>query len=217
VQDELLQRARQALALEDGSAEADEIYLGLVRSLSEQYGNNQKEIASALKDMASRIESGQGAPLAFQFKQRTCEMLLRQSIEQRQASRAAKGSEGKLNPTHSSNAAEGAGSLATSSVAGNLHSTQQAAPIDVSDLPADLVEKAKAASETTNPEDSERQFTELISALEVLHDKNEREIAATLQRLSRSLTDEERAFHFKQRTCEVMLKLSMARRRSERR
>jgi hypothetical protein len=222
VQDELLQRARQALALEDGSAEADEIYLGLVRSLSEQYSNNQKEIANALKDMASQIESGQGAPLAFQFKQRTCEMLLRQSIEQRHASRAAQGADGKVDAARGSNGpasgdrSKNAGSSATSSVARNSHPAQPAAPVDISDLPADLVEKAKAAALTTNPEDSELQFTELIGALEKLHDKNERQIAATLQRLSRSLTDETSAFHFKQRTCEVMLKLSMARRRSER-
>jgi hypothetical protein len=216
VQDQLLQRARQALALEESSAEADELYLSLVRSLSEQYGNNQKEIANALKNMASQIESSQGAPLAFQFKQRTCEMLLRHNIEQRHAGRAANSGEVKDDSAGSAGSATTAGS-GDASVPRNSHSAQQPAVVDVSDLPAALVEKAKAAAETSNPEDSELQFTELINALEKLHDKNEREIAATLQRLSRTLTDEDRAFHFKQRTCEVMLKLSMARRRSERR
>ena len=201
MQEELIEKAKHALALEESSPEAEEIYLSLIRSLSEQYGNNQKEIANALKTMASQLESEQGAPQAFQFKQRTCEMLLRHTIEQRHAGQAnytAGNGQTKHRPVQSAYPAE------------------QTAKADISDLPTEIVDKANAAAQTSDPEDSERLFTELIVALENLHNRNEREIAATLQRLSRSLTDENRAFHFKQKTCEVLLKLSMARRRNAR-
>ncbi len=199
VHDELLQRARQALTLEESSGQSDEIYLSVIRDLSDQFSNNQKEIANALKTMASQIETCQGAAQAFQFKQRTCEMLLRHNIEQRHAQRS-------LTKVEIVGGNERRGDIIGS-----------AAKADVSDLPSDIVANANIAAQNIDPEESERQLTALIASLENFHNHNEREIAATLQRLSHNLDDEKLAFNFKQRTCEVMLKLSMARRRNDKR
>lgn len=181
--DELLNWALNTLDAADSTA-ADSVHERIVRTLSEKHAGDQKEIALSLQSLARQIETVRNADSAFQFKQKSCETFLKFNMEQRRAGRSA---------------------------------IQAPAPPEASPpVPSELVERAKAAVSQSDQAVMERLITELIGDLERAHNRNQREIAAVLQRLSRQLeaaSSSEDAFAFKQRTCEIMLKMSMAARR----
>lgn len=62
---------------------------------------------------------------------------------------------------------------------------------------------------------ADKLYEELVSAIEEVRGKNQKEVAAELQRLARAIESEGRvddSMRLKQRTCEVMLRMSMAER-----
>jgi hypothetical protein len=163
---------------------APDLYDQIIRKLSADYNGDQKEIAQALQSLAKRIEQEKGADSAFVFKQRSCEVFLVFNMEMRRSGRSAAAA---ANPT------------ATVS-----------ATVDDS-----LSAKALASVKSTDATDSERLVTEIIEELKSRHSDNQREIAAELQAISKRVEakDAQAAFSFKQKSCEVMLKMSMASRR----
>lgn len=75
-----------------------------------------------------------------------------------------------------------------------------------------------AASEPLN-EQVEVVYNQLVDELEQIFNKNQKDVAAELARIAKSVEDEgnvEAAIGFKQRTCEVLLKRSMSQRRAAR-
>jgi len=159
------------------------LYDQIIRQLSAVLNGDQKEIALALQSLAKRIESQKDADSAFRFKQRSCETFLLFNMEARRSGR---------NPVPSATAVTGS------------HSASD-----------ELATKAKTAVTTNNSADAERLFTEIIEELKRRHKDDQREIAAQLQLISKKIEteDAQAAFAFKQRSCELMLRISMASRR----
>jgi hypothetical protein len=163
---------------------AADLYDQIIRKLSADHNGDQKEIAQALQSLAKRIELEKGADSAFVFKQRSCEVFLVFNMEMRRSGR---------------NTAPAAKSTVP-------------APTTADDS---LSVKALASVKSTDAADSERLVTEIIDELKSRHNDNQREIAADLQAISKRVEakDAQAAFTFKQKSCEVLLKLSMASRR----
>ncbi len=82
----LLKRAMDALAVSD-AARSHEIYREIVDNLHKLCNKNQKEIASELQQLAKSLESEGNADMAFEFKQRTCAVMLEISMEDRRRNR----------------------------------------------------------------------------------------------------------------------------------
>lgn len=79
---ELLAKANEAIATTDG-ARANELYRDIVQTITIVCNKNQKEIANELQQLAKSIDE-QGKPTeAFEFKQRTCAVMLEISMEDR--------------------------------------------------------------------------------------------------------------------------------------
>jgi predicted enzyme related to lactoylglutathione lyase len=84
---ELLAKANEAIVTQDATR-ANELYRDVVQTITILCNKNQKEIAGELQQLAKSIEE-QGQPTeAFEFKQRTCAVMLEISMEDR---RRAKG------------------------------------------------------------------------------------------------------------------------------
>lgn len=84
-------------------------------------------------------------------------------------------------------------------------------------LPFEILAKAREVSVHVDEQQSEHCIAQLIAMLEAFHANNQREVAASLQQLSKSLANEEESFRFKQRTCAAMLRLSVVQRRRKQR
>ncbi len=84
----LLDRANEALLTGDDS-KSHEIYRDIVETLSRLCNKNQKEIAQELQTMAKMLEDRAELQAAFEFKQRTCAVMLELSMEERRKSRLA--------------------------------------------------------------------------------------------------------------------------------
>lgn len=84
---ELLSKALEALSTSDG-ARSHELYRDIVQTLTRLCNKNQKEIANELSQLAKGIEEQGKSGESFEFKQRTCAVMLELSMEDR---RRAKG------------------------------------------------------------------------------------------------------------------------------
>ncbi len=87
--------------------------------------------------------------------------------------------------------------------------TSQASPED------ELLGRANAALAALDQSLADKLYEELVTAIEDVRGKNQKEVAAELQRLARAIEAEGRfddSMRLKQRTCEVMLRMSMAER-----
>jgi Zn-dependent M16 (insulinase) family peptidase len=93
-----------------------------------------------------------------------------------------------------------------------------AAPVGSADnLTVKLAQRAQEAiADSVDQVKTDKIVQEIIEELETVHDKNQREVAAALQRISKQLETDgkaDQAFAFKQLSCAAMLKMSMASRR----
>ncbi len=79
---EIVKAAREALVAAQG-AESEALYTTIIAELDKFYGGNQKEMAAALQSAARVIEAEVGCDEAMEFKQRTCETMLRVSMQAR--------------------------------------------------------------------------------------------------------------------------------------
>jgi hypothetical protein len=71
-------------ALEDPTSEqAASVLAKIVTAFEERFGENQKEVASSLQNMAKQIEAHGKADMAMEFKQRTTAIMLIHSMERR--------------------------------------------------------------------------------------------------------------------------------------
>lgn len=90
-QDTLSKDTLLALAIdcvnEADSVKADVLYRDLFSLLKHAHGDNDKQIAADLQMLAKELESRGLTGEAFQFKQRTCEVMLKISMEARIRSR----------------------------------------------------------------------------------------------------------------------------------
>ncbi len=79
---ELLSKALDALSTGDG-ARSNELYRDIVQTLTRLCNKNQKEIANELSQLAKGIEEQGKTGESFEFKQRTCAVMLELSMEDR--------------------------------------------------------------------------------------------------------------------------------------
>ena len=82
-----------------------------------------------------------------------------------------------------------------------------------------LLATARGAAREPHDDQVETLYNQLVDELETIFGKNQKDVAAELQRIAKAVEDEgdvEAAFGFKQRTCEVLLKRSMFQRRAAR-
>lgn len=79
---ELLSKALDALSTTDG-ARSNELYRDIVQTLTRLCNKNQKEIANELSQLAKGIEEQGKSGESFEFKQRTCAVMLELSMEDR--------------------------------------------------------------------------------------------------------------------------------------
>jgi catechol 2,3-dioxygenase-like lactoylglutathione lyase family enzyme len=82
----LLARAQEAISAPD-SGVSHEIYRDIVQTLTRLCNKNQKEIAAELQILAKTLEDEGKATEAFEFKQRTCAVMLELSMEERRRNR----------------------------------------------------------------------------------------------------------------------------------
>lgn len=78
-----------------------------------------------------------------------------------------------------------------------------------------LLDKANEALGVVDVTAADKLYEDLVNAIEEVRGKNQKEVAAELQRLARAIESEGRtddSMRLKQRTCEVMLRMSMAER-----
>lgn len=81
-----------------------------------------------------------------------------------------------------------------------------------------FVDQARQALGENNVDQREQLYNELIDQLETMFGKNDKEVAAELQRIAKKIEesgDPDSAFAFKQRSCEMLLKRNMAARRAQ--
>jgi hypothetical protein len=152
----------------------------LVHALNDQHNGDQKEMAQALQLLSRRVEAKLDAEAAFRFKQRSCEVLLVFSMEARRSGRKS----------------------VSQPVSSNVDNAEQ-----------QLAHRASQAVAQPDRAVAENMIEEIISELERKYQNDQREVAAALKRLSKHMESDgagEAAFEFKQRSCEVMLKMSMA-------
>lgn len=84
---------------------------------------------------------------------------------------------------------------------------------------SNLLQIALSALATASQEDAEQKLTSIVALLESQYGENQKEVAAELQRLAREIESSgkfDQAIEFKQRTTEIMLRVSMERRRAMR-
>lgn len=79
---QLLSKAIEAIDTSDASR-SSELYRDIVQTLTRLCNKNQKEIASELQQLAKAIEEQGRSGEAFEFKQRTCAVMLEISMEDR--------------------------------------------------------------------------------------------------------------------------------------
>ncbi len=82
-----------------------------------------------------------------------------------------------------------------------------------------LLQIALSALSNASQEEAEQKLTSIIGMLEKQYGENQKEVAAELQRLAREIETSgkiDQAIEFKQRTTEIMLRVSMERRRGMR-
>ncbi len=82
-----------------------------------------------------------------------------------------------------------------------------------------LLQIALSALSNASQEEAEQKLTSIITMLEKQYGENQKEVAAELQRLAREIETSgkiDQAIEFKQRTTEIMLRVSMERRRGMR-
>ena len=82
-----------------------------------------------------------------------------------------------------------------------------------------LLVTARGAAQEPHDDHMESLYNQLVDELEQIVGKNQKDVAAELQRIAKVVEDEgdvEAAFGFKQRTCEILLKRSMSQRRAAR-
>jgi hypothetical protein len=81
-----------------------------------------------------------------------------------------------------------------------------------------FVDRARQALVENDSEQREQIYNELIDEMERVFGKNDKEVAAELQRIAKQIEeqgDPDSAFAFKQRSCEMLLKRNMATRRAQ--
>jgi len=83
---ELLAKAQEAITAPD-SGVSHEIYRDIVQTLTRLCNKNQKEIAAELQVLAKKLEDDGKVTEAFEFKQRTCAVMLELSMEERRRNR----------------------------------------------------------------------------------------------------------------------------------
>jgi hypothetical protein len=80
-----------------------------------------------------------------------------------------------------------------------------------------FVDRAREALVEDDSEQREQIYNDLIDQMEQVFGKNDKEVAAELQRIAKTIEDQgdpDSAFAFKQRSCEMLLKRNMAARRA---
>lgn len=80
-----------------------------------------------------------------------------------------------------------------------------------------FVDRAREALIENDSEQREQIYNDLIDQMEQVFGKNDKEVAAELQRIAKAIEeggDPDSAFAFKQRSCEMLLKRNMAARRA---
>lgn len=80
-----------------------------------------------------------------------------------------------------------------------------------------FLDRARQALDEDDIEQREQIYNDLINELEQMFGKNDKEVAAELARIAKTMEesgDPDAAFAFKQRSCEMLLKRNMAARRS---
>lgn len=83
---------------------------------------------------------------------------------------------------------------------------------------ASMLDRARRALDENDTDQREQLYNSMIDELEALFGKNDKEVAAELQRIAKSIEeqgDPDSAFAFKQRSCEMLLKRNMAARRAQ--
>jgi predicted enzyme related to lactoylglutathione lyase len=81
-----------------------------------------------------------------------------------------------------------------------------------------FVDRARQALVENDSEQREQIYNALIDEMESVFGKNDKEVAAELQRIAKTIEeqgDPDSAFAFKQRSCEMLLKRNMATRRAQ--
>src|ERR1700738_1827544 len=79
----------------------------------------------------------------------------------------------------------------------------------------EVLAKAREALNAKDADQVEQLYTHIVTYVQKAFNSNQRDVAAELQRLAKSIESTatvEDALAFKQRTCEIMLKISMAER-----
>lgn len=77
-------------------------------------------------------------------------------------------------------------------------------------------DEAQSALAELDTEKADQRFSELVESIEAAYNKNQKDVAAELQRIAKEIEADgqiEDSLRFKQRTCEIMLRRSMADRR----
>jgi hypothetical protein len=85
-------------------------------------------------------------------------------------------------------------------------------------LRASFIDRARQALDEHDSTQREQLYNELIDEMERVFGKNDKEVAAELQRIAKQIEeqgDPDSAFAFKQRSCEMLLKRNMAARRAQ--
>ncbi|HEY9776876.1 MAG TPA: hypothetical protein V6C81_24140 [Planktothrix sp.] len=85
--DEKLWHLVAAAVAQQNDDAANRSYEQLVRTISDERGGDQKEIAQALQTLARQVESKIDADTAFAFKQKSCAVLLIFNMEARRSGR----------------------------------------------------------------------------------------------------------------------------------
>jgi hypothetical protein len=76
--------------------------------------------------------------------------------------------------------------------------------------------EAQSALSELDAEKADQLFSELVESIEAAYNKNQKDVAAELQRIAKEIEADgqiDESLRFKQRTCEIMLRRSMAERR----
>ncbi len=113
---ELLSKALDALGNSDGNR-SHELYRDIVQTLTRLCNKNQKEIANELSQLAKGIEEQGKSGESFEFKQRTCAVMLELSMEDRRRAKVdglnKEPNASAVNASNSASSAAGAAPAAT--------------------------------------------------------------------------------------------------------
>ncbi|MBX9672128.1 MAG: hypothetical protein K2X70_01730 [Candidatus Obscuribacterales bacterium] len=86
-QADLLAKARTAMEIQDAPAK-DALLTEIIQALEVVHGDNQKEIAARLQELARKIETSGEVDKAMDFKQTTTAIMMRLSMERRRGKQA---------------------------------------------------------------------------------------------------------------------------------